>query len=64
MTVEPLDEEAIFHAARADFPEHWPEAIFMARLGCPLSFTLESPSSGSLEARVAAHAAAVRAILD
>lgn len=54
----------IHHAARADLPDHWPEAIFLAHLGCPLSFTLESPSSALLDHRVAAHQAAVLAILD
>lgn len=54
----------IHHAARADFPEHWPEAIFIAHLGCPLSFTLETPSSAALPDRIAAHHAAVLAILD
>lgn len=51
----------IYHCADADFPKHWPEAIFLAKLGCPLSFTFETPSSGSLDARVAAHVAAVQA---
>ncbi len=53
----------IFHAAEADVPEGWPEAIFLARHGCPLSFTFETPSQAPLENRVAAHAAAVRALL-
>jgi hypothetical protein len=51
----------IFHAAEPDLPEGWPEAIFMAKLGCPLSFTLETPSHAPLASRVAAHCAAVRA---
>lgn len=50
----------IFHAAEADVPEGWPEAIFLAKLGCPLSFTFETPSHAELTARVAAHCAAVR----
>lgn len=53
----------IHHAAEADLPNHWPEAIFLAKLGCPLSFTFETPSSLELEARVAAQVAAVRAVL-
>jgi hypothetical protein len=53
----------IYHAAEADLPNHWPEAIFLAKLGCPLSFTFETPSRAALEGRVAAHAAAVRACL-
>lgn len=51
----------IHHAARADFPEHWPEAIFLAEKGCPLSFTFETPSSAVLEDRVRAQVAAVTA---
>jgi protein MpaA len=51
----------IFHAAEADVPEGWPEAIFIAKHGCPLSFTFETPSHAALADRVAAHCAAVRA---
>lgn len=51
----------IFHAAEADVPEGWPEAIFLAKLGCPLSFTFETPSHAGIADRVAAHCAAVRA---
>jgi hypothetical protein len=53
----------IYHAAEADLPNHWPEAIFLAKNGCPLSFTFETPSRAALERRVAAHVAAVRACL-
>jgi hypothetical protein len=53
----------IHHAAEADLPNEWPEAIFMAKLGCPLSFTFETPSSRRLSRRVAAQVAAVRAVL-
>lgn len=53
----------IYHEARADFPDHWPEAIFLAESGCPLSFTFESPSSAVLDSRVAAHVAAFRSII-
>lgn len=51
----------IYHEAEADVPEGWPEAIFMAKHGCPLSFTFETPSHAPLEQRIAAHHAAVRA---
>lgn len=51
----------IYHEAEADLPEGWPEAIYIAKLGCPLSFTLETPSHAPLAARVAALCAAVRA---
>lgn len=51
----------IYHEAEADLPEGWPEAIFIAKLGCPLSFTFETPSHAALEHRIAAHCAAVRA---
>lgn len=53
----------IYHVAEADMPEAWPEAIFLAKLGCPVSFTFETPSSAPLPARVDAHAAAVWAAL-
>ncbi len=53
----------IFHRAEADLPDSWPEAIFLAKSGCPLSFTFETPSSVALERRVAAHVAAARTVL-
>ena len=51
----------IYHAAEPDLPEGWPEAIYLAKLGCPVSFTFETPSRAALDRRVAAHVAAVRA---
>ena len=39
----------------------WPEAIFLAKHGCPLSFTFETPSQAPLARRIAALGAAVRA---
>ncbi len=51
----------IYHAAEPDIPEGWPEAIFLAKRGCPVSFTFETPSRAPLADRVAAHAAGVRA---
>ncbi len=51
----------IYHAAEPDLPEGWPEAIYLAEKGCPVSFTFETPSRAPLCQRVAAHAAAVRA---
>ncbi len=53
----------IYHEARADFPDHWPEAIFLAERGCPISFTFETPSSAPLADRIEAHLAATRAAL-
>lgn len=50
----------IFHPPTADEPELWPEAIYISSLGCPLSFTFETPSRSPLERRIAAHVAAVR----
>lgn len=58
---EPRGPGWIFHAAEADLPEGWPEAIFLSKLGCPLSFTFETPSHRPLADRVAAQMAAVRA---
>ncbi len=51
----------IFHTPEADEPEGWPEAIFLAKRGCPLSFTFETPSRLPLAQRVAAHVSAVEA---
>jgi hypothetical protein len=50
----------IYHAAEPDLPEGWPEAIYLAKQGCPISFTFETPSHAGLESRVAAHIAAVK----
>jgi protein MpaA len=54
----------IYHAAEPDLPESWPEAIYLAKLGCPLSFTFETPSGAPLANRVAAHVAALKAVCD
>jgi len=51
----------IYHEAEADVPQGWPEAIFLAKRGCPLSFTFETPSHAPLPQRIAALMAAVRA---
>jgi murein peptide amidase A len=51
----------IYHAAEADLPENWPEAIFLAKRGCPVSFTFETPSANCLQDRIAAHVAAAKA---
>ncbi|MBC7979126.1 MAG: hypothetical protein H7Y36_01015, partial [Armatimonadetes bacterium] len=53
----------IFHCAEADLPESWPEAIFLAKKGCPLSFTFETPSKANLEARVKAHMTGFAALM-
>lgn len=53
----------IYHRSEADEPSNWPEAIFLAKQGCPLSFTFETPSAVALELRVSAHQRAVRAAL-
>lgn len=54
----------IYHENEPDEPQHWPEAIYLAKNGCPLSFTFETPSSRDLDQRVACHKAAVRAALE
>lgn len=52
----------IFHDAVADEFECWPEAIYMANSrGCPLSLTIETPSSFILEDRVRLQAECVEA---
>lgn len=50
----------IYHSEHPDLPEGWPEAIFLAKLGCPLSLTFETPSSQALEERIRCHQAVVR----
>lgn len=54
----------IFHEPRADYPNDWPEAIFMAEMGTRVSYTLETPSSLPLEKRIACHKLAVRAAVE
>jgi len=53
----------IYHCAEADLPNEWPEAIFLAKQGCPLSFTFETPSQADLAKRVAAHVSAFQRLL-
>lgn len=54
----------IYHAAEADVPDGWPEAIFLAKHGCPRSLTFETPSQSALAMRVAAHIAAAHGALE
>jgi len=54
----------IYHCAEADLPDEWPEAIFLAKQGCSLSFTFETPSKALLEKRVSAHAACFRVLMN
>lgn len=55
----------IDHRPEADIPEQWPEAIFLAKRGCPLSFTFETPSQAAkLEQRVAALSIAIQTVID
>lgn len=54
----------IYHIAEPDLPEGWPEAIYLAKLGCPVSFTFETPSRAALAHRVAAQMAAVIAAVN
>ena len=53
----------IYHCAEADLPDAWPEAIWLAKRGCPLSFTFETPSQARLVERTRAHIAAFRELL-
>lgn len=53
----------IYHVPEADAPTNWPEAIYLAKRGCPVSFTFETPSANCLATRAAAHVAAVKAAL-
>lgn len=62
---EVREEGWIHHEPQADFPDSWPEAIFLAKRGCPLSFTFETPSCAlPLAKRVSAQGAAIRAAMD
>lgn len=54
----------IFHPDSPDIPEGWPEAIYLARHGCPLSLTFETPSSRELPIRIACHQSVIRRTLD
>jgi len=53
----------IYHSEKPDIPEEWPEAIFLAKFGCPQSLTFETPSSAALEQRVLCQQAAVKEAL-
>lgn len=53
----------IYHGNEPDEPKLWPEAIYLAKLGCSLSFTFETPSSAEMRKRVCAHKLAVRSAL-
>ncbi len=62
---EVREEGWIHHEPQADFPDSWPEAIFLAKRGCPLSFTFETPSCAlPLAQRISAQGAAIRAAMD
>ncbi|MBK1855109.1 M14 family metallocarboxypeptidase [Verrucomicrobiaceae bacterium 5K15] len=54
----------IFHQPQADFPDQWPEAIFMAERGATVSYTLETPSSRPLKDRVRCHKLTVLRAID
>lgn len=54
----------IYHSEHPDLPEGWPEAIYLASLGCPLSLTCETPSSKELEKRISAHKAVVKRAIE
>jgi len=53
----------IFHSEHPDLPEGWPEAIYMAKRGCPLSLTFETPSSAALATRVSCQRKLVREVV-
>ena len=50
----------IFHSEHPDLPEGWPEAIYLAKMGCPLSLTFETPSRSALDLRISCHQAVVK----
>jgi len=49
----------IYHNDEPDIPEGWPEAIYLAKQGCRISLTFETPSSAALEDRISCHVALV-----
>ena len=49
----------IYHLNKPDMPDGWPEAIFAAHIGCPVSYTVETPSSFDLRRRIDCHKAMV-----
>lgn len=53
----------IFHGVDPDEPEGWPEAIFLSHRGCPLSYTLETPSRARLEERVMCHRNVIKRLI-
>ncbi|MDA7888285.1 M14 family metallocarboxypeptidase [Akkermansiaceae bacterium] len=57
----PVTEKGwIYHSEEPDIPEGWPEAIYLAKVGCPVSLTFETPSSAELANRMACHQAVVK----
>jgi len=50
----------IYHSENPDIPEGWPEAIYLAKSGCPLSLTFETPSSALLADRIRCHQTVVK----
>jgi len=54
----------IYHSSEPDIIEGWPEAIFVAKNGCPLSYTIETPSSTDLRQRIDCHKATVRCAVE
>jgi len=57
----PVTEKGwIYHSEEPDIPEGWPEAIYLAKMGCPVSLTFETPSTADLADRMACHRAVVK----
>jgi len=54
----------IFHEPQADFPDQWPEAIYMAERGATVSYTLETPSSRPLKDRILCHKLTVKRAIE
>lgn len=54
----------IYHEDKPDVEDGWPEAIYLAKKNCTLSFTFEMPSSKGLEARIECHKALVKTAVE
>lgn len=54
----------IYHESKPDVEDGWPEAIYLALANCSLSYTIETPSSKGIEARISAHVAMSKAAVE
>ena len=53
----------IYHEDEPDVSDSWPEAIYVAKNGCPISFTFETPSQAEMSVRIGAHMAGFHSLI-